>query len=97
MDTNTPIPFADYFDERFRKPDGSSYKKRQRDKFVKLYSFPVIRIGWTELIVPALGDARLAELSGYSSFRDKVPPPPRRLQEQPPRRRPGRPRKLAAD
>jgi hypothetical protein len=95
---NIPGPLVTYFDKRFRKPNGEPYKKRQRDAIIKKFRLPVIRIGWTELIVPAQGDARLVEFAGLVPGTPQYVERMRLYEQEPPQhRRRGRPRKLAAD
>ena len=96
MDSKTPRLFVPWFDERLRKPDGTAYGKRQRDGIKRKYRLPVIQIGQAEIIIPEQGDARLAKFAGLK------PGTPEYLQAmrhepEPQRRRPGRPRKYAAD
>jgi hypothetical protein len=67
---NTPVPFKDWFDQRFAKPDGSAYSERQRSTIVKRYQLPLIKVGWNKLIIPAQADQRLAELA---KFREERP------------------------
>jgi hypothetical protein len=74
-----PVDFDLWFDATFRKPDGSKYSRRARQVFVKRFQLPVISMGWSKLIVPSAGNARIASLA-------KQPEEPAR------RRGPGRPR-----
>ena len=81
LNGTTPVPFEPWFDSRFRKPDGGLYSKRQRRHIVERYRLPIIKIGWTRLIVPADGDTQIAK---FARFRDQP--------EQPWQPRRGRPR-----
>jgi hypothetical protein len=56
-------PFDEWFDSRVRKPDGSRYSKRARQKFKSERKPPIIRLGWSETVNIRTADAWLSSLA----------------------------------
>lgn len=71
--------YKDWFNERFRKPDGSCYGDRARQNITRRIKPPIIKNGWSQLIDFDRGDDRLRELA---------------LHREPERRGRGRPRAI---
>jgi hypothetical protein len=51
----------EYAPSRFKLPDGEPLKKRSQQILAKKFRLPLIRVGRTNLIDPALGDERLRQ------------------------------------
>jgi len=55
--------FSVYGPTRFKKPNGAPMGRRSLQKKIKKFGLPIIVIGWTSLIDPVAGDARLREFA----------------------------------
>ena len=86
MPDETPVPgrrrgiYQDWFDSRFRKPDGTPYGTRARQAITKKLRPPITKIGWSQTIDFDDGDECLREWAK------------RQQQQEQPRRGRGRPR-----
>ena len=66
-DNDQSAPLVDYFGvygpSRFKKPNGAPMGRRSLQKKIKKFDLPIIVVGWTSLIDPDAGDARLRQFA----------------------------------
>lgn len=62
-----PIPAEDWFNARFRKPNGEPYSPRTRAVHLKRLGIEPLVVGWSRIVDPATADRRVLELAAEQS------------------------------
>jgi hypothetical protein len=60
-------PFNDWYDARFRRPDGKPFRPRVKRRVAAKLGLPIVKIGWAELVDGELGDRLIAAAAGLAS------------------------------